>query len=1154
MNNAGKVLTIGNVTLIPAAGGVSGKVTEIEGQPFYCIENVDAMQPFFISLVSSSDHWMFIASTGGVTAGRVNANFALFPYASDDKVTENYEICGSKTIFHITKNDKTSLWEPFSQRHAGLYLLTRNLYKNVPGTHLIFEEINHDLALVFRYAWQTSEIFGFVRTVEIENAAGEPVRVDVLDGAQYIQPFGILSQSQIQTSNLLNAYKRNELESETGIGIYTLSSTLSDMPEPNESLRATIAWQHGLTPKAILLSSAQVDAFRRGETVSTEEDLRAQRGAYFVNVEFTLPGNQRKEWHQVMDVNQEITAVIALREALKADAGALWQRVADDVAAGEKKLVALVASSDGLQCSGDSMVNSHHFANTLFNIMRGGIFDDQYFVDKAYFSDYLKLHNLSLYDQRDTLLAGLPEKCTIGELIKFAEESHSPALLRLAYEYLPLTFSRRHGDPSRPWNQFSINLKNPDGSRKLDYQGNWRDIFQNWEPLAASYPEFIENMICKFLNTTSGDGYNPYRLTYDGFEWEVPDPHDPWGNIGYWGDHQIIYLQKLLELSAQYHPGTLTEFLGKRMFVYANIPYRLRSFAQMLEDWYDTIDFDRGLNNTIADKVKQAGTDGKLLTAADGDILTVTMAEKLFSLLLAKVVNLVPDGGIWMNTQRPEWNDANNALVGKGVSVVTAAYLYRYVKFLQALLSQADEPAFTLSAPLAALLETLRGFLAAYQSDLAHGFSDSARFAFMRDLGNAGTDFRAAVYGGQLGTGSLDVKTGDLTAFLTELLPYLEATLAHNRRDDGMFHAYNVLKYKEDAIEIGRLSLMLEGQVAILSSGFLQPQETLQLLQALRHSPLYRADQYSYILYPDRDLPGFLKKNVVAPSAESIPLLAALLEECDQRLILRDVLGGLHFNGLIHNERDVRRILAELAQEEQYTALVVQYSEPVLDLFEGVFDHRSFTGRSGTFFGYEGLGSIYWHMVTKLLLAVQENLWQVYEQDGETAIAEQLKDFYYDIRDGIGFNKSPAEYGSFPSDPYSHTPAGAGAKQPGMTGQVKEELMARWRELGVVVEGGVVAFLPRQLLEKEFLSMPAVFHYVDINGAERALPLEAGSLGFTFCQVPVIYRRGAAAHISIRYADEGRHVTAGTQLSARDSAALFQRSGEITQLTVTLAN
>jgi hypothetical protein len=33
--------------------------------------------------------------------------------------------------------------------------------------------------------------------------------------------------------------------------------------------------------------------------------------------------------------------------------------------------------------------------------------------------------------------------------------------------------------------------------------------------------------------------------------------------------------------------------------------------------------------------------------------------------------NFIPEGGIWMNTQRPEWNDANNALVGNGVSMVT---------------------------------------------------------------------------------------------------------------------------------------------------------------------------------------------------------------------------------------------------------------------------------------------------------------------------------------------------------------------------------------------------------------------------------------------------------------------------------------------------
>ena len=35
-----------------------------------------------------------------------------------------------------------------------------------------------------------------------------------------------------------------------------------------------------------------------------------------------------------------------------------------------------------------------------------------------------------------------------------------------------------------------------------------------------------------------------------------------------------------------------------------------------------------------------------------------------------------------MNTQRPEWNDANNALVGYGLSMVTLAHLRRYLQLI----------------------------------------------------------------------------------------------------------------------------------------------------------------------------------------------------------------------------------------------------------------------------------------------------------------------------------------------------------------------------------------------------------------------------------------------------------------------------------------
>ena len=70
--------------------------------------------------------------------------------------------------------------------------------------------------------------------------------------------------------------------------------------------------------------------------------------------------------------------------------------------------------------------------------------------------------------------------------------------------------------------------------------------------------------------------------------------------------------------------------------------------------------------------------------------MRVNLAEKLLVPLLAKLGNFVPGGGIWMNTQRPEWNDANNALVGYGVSMVTLYYARRYAAFCLDLFSDVD--------------------------------------------------------------------------------------------------------------------------------------------------------------------------------------------------------------------------------------------------------------------------------------------------------------------------------------------------------------------------------------------------------------------------------------------------------------------------------
>ena len=69
-------------------------------------------------------------------------------------------------------------------------------------------------------------------------------------------------------------------------------------------------------------------------------------------------------------------------------------------------------------------------------------------------------------------------------------------------------------------------------------------------------------------------------------------------------------------------------------------------------------------------------------------------------------------------------------------------------------------------------------------------------------------------------------------------------------------------------------------------------------------------------------------------------------------------------------------------------------------------------------FAFEGLGSIYWHMISKLLLAVQECALT----ENIPTIKNQLLECYEDIRLGLGFTKTADVYGAFPTDAYSHSP------------------------------------------------------------------------------------------------------------------------------------
>ena len=137
-----KKIFLGDTCLREAKAQVKGGFTEIQGERFYKISHYDQMADFFMTIVSDSDHWMFISSNGSLSAGRKNRDNALFPYYSVDKIDDYCGITGSKTVFLVEKAEKTFLWEPFSKELANVYRVERNLYKSEYGNKIIFEEIS----------------------------------------------------------------------------------------------------------------------------------------------------------------------------------------------------------------------------------------------------------------------------------------------------------------------------------------------------------------------------------------------------------------------------------------------------------------------------------------------------------------------------------------------------------------------------------------------------------------------------------------------------------------------------------------------------------------------------------------------------------------------------------------------------------------------------------------------------------------------------------------------------------------------------------------------------------------------------------------------------------------------------------------------------
>ena len=333
-------------------------------------------------------------------ARRVNSDHALFPYYTDDKITEAAEDHRQQD-HRVGRGRRTgapsgvaAVLRPGPRR---LPHRAERLYKNAYGNKVIFEETNHDLGLTFRYQWSASERSATcARPVTPSLPPRTPAKVSVLDGIQNLLPHGVPEGLRRGGEQPRRRLPRSASWKAGTLGLYALERHhLRQGRAQRVPRRSNVVRSVGLDTPTVLLCSKQLNTFRTGGTIETETDIKAERGASPLG-DFELAAGEGKDWMMVADLGQSIRGVIQLKKDLQSP-DQLRETVLADIEAGSERLIALVAASDGLQLAADRRRNIRHFANTMFNIMRGGIFDENYTIERADFMAYIDRANHKVF-------------------------------------------------------------------------------------------------------------------------------------------------------------------------------------------------------------------------------------------------------------------------------------------------------------------------------------------------------------------------------------------------------------------------------------------------------------------------------------------------------------------------------------------------------------------------------------------------------------------------------------------------------------------------------------------------------------------------------------------------------------------------------------
>ncbi len=744
--------------------------------------------------------WVFYVNRGqGISSfGIESKDRAILEFQPANKAYRMTSNQGFRTFVKIGQGGKEKFYEPFQNTIGVSSKIQRRMI--VTSHDLTIEDVNPALGLKFtvNYFTMPDEPFAaLVRRVKVENISAKAQSIQMVDGLPVILPYGMKDWLSKNMSRTVEAWvKVSNLKKRAPY--YQLNVEVADTPQVTHINEGNFYFAF--------------DASSQGKT-NLLAPIIDPACVFGQSTDFLVPENFLAEGK--FAVSDEQYSSNRTPSAFSYAQFNLKPR-------GSKEIISLVGFA-------------HDISQLNRIVARAG---KKSFIDQK-------------AERNRGLIEGIKQMCftrsASGAFDHYCGQTFLDNVLRgglpvsLQTASGPVAFnvySRKHGDPERDYNFFTLAP-----TYLSQGNGNFRDVNQNRRNDVWFNADVKDTAVVNFFSLQQADGYNP--LVVRGLMFSVHDtgaveelvnrnieganrdklkelllkgfmPGDIFKALyqhelklkstpvqfmnevlgicqkqeladhgeGFWSDHWTYNID-LLESYLSVYPENLRDILiDKKAFsFFFNNHYVLPRDHRYVHTKYGVRQYHSVVEREGETHAKQKGF--KLRTKnGQGEVYSTTLVVKILCLIANKAATLDPSGiGIEMEAEKPNWYDALNGLPGLlGSSISETFELKRYSLFL---LSAIDRLALNGQDQVSVFAE-LAGFIRELTDVLS---SPDGPLAYWKRSNDVKENYRAAIRLGISGDEHA-VSIEDAKRFLNLVVAKTNQALENAKNNGELFATY----------------------------------------------------------------------------------------------------------------------------------------------------------------------------------------------------------------------------------------------------------------------------------------------------------------------------------------------------------------------------